>query len=239
MNSSRELYDKRFEEVYNQRGSYTFGSAEEGIGYFCRYGIDRTSKILDVGSNVGEFIYGLSNKGWHNVYGVEICETAVRVGKDLYPAIGNRMAVYDGEVMPFDDEEYDVVTMFNVLEHIPNLETFLRGQIYRILKPGGMLIFQTPNKIIDVFYESIKFKSLTRWKKYHCSLQTPASMKSLLERCGFRGTVIERMKMVDSEYYRNAVNKRFGSLITDICIFILDRAPKVISPVIYGSARKG
>jgi len=61
--------------------------------------------------------------------------------------------------------------MFDVIEHIPNIEDFLKGQVYRVLKEKGIFVFQTPNKIINIPWEIINQRSLTKWKKYHCSLQ--------------------------------------------------------------------
>ncbi|OED39680.1 SAM-dependent methyltransferase [Flavobacteriaceae bacterium (ex Bugula neritina AB1)] len=45
--------------------------------------------------------------------------------------------------LPFNDSDYDVILCNHVLEHIPN-DTKAMQEIYRVLKPGGMAILQTP-----------------------------------------------------------------------------------------------
>lgn len=55
---------------------------------------------------------------------------------------------YDIEIedmLPFESEYFDVVTMLAVFEHIESKRLVeLLGEIYRILKPGGMYIMTTP-----------------------------------------------------------------------------------------------
>ena len=50
---------------------------------------------------------------------------------------------YDGSILPFKDSEFDHVAMFDVLEHLDNPEVSL-AEIYRVLKPGGLLIGTVP-----------------------------------------------------------------------------------------------
>jgi SAM-dependent methyltransferase len=45
--------------------------------------------------------------------------------------------------LPFADAEFDMILCNHVLEHIPDDETAMR-EMYRVLKPGGMAIFQVP-----------------------------------------------------------------------------------------------
>lgn len=45
--------------------------------------------------------------------------------------------------LPFEDNSFDVILCNHVLEHIPN-DTKAMQELYRILKPGGMGIFQIP-----------------------------------------------------------------------------------------------
>jgi len=45
----------------------------------------------------------------------------------------------------FDDDEIDVVTILDVVEHLPTNPNFILKEIFRILKPGGTIILSGPN----------------------------------------------------------------------------------------------
>jgi ubiquinone/menaquinone biosynthesis C-methylase UbiE len=47
--------------------------------------------------------------------------------------------------LPFDDESFDYVVSFQVIEHIKRDKEFVR-EVHRVLKPGGKFIVSTPNK---------------------------------------------------------------------------------------------
>jgi SAM-dependent methyltransferase len=51
-----------------------------------------------------------------------------------------------GEEIPFEDESFDLVFSDNVLEHLPNpIDAF--GEVWRTLKPGGIFLFKTSNRL--------------------------------------------------------------------------------------------
>jgi SAM-dependent methyltransferase len=51
----------------------------------------------------------------------------------------------DATDLPFDDERFDAVTMFDLLEHVPEDREAIR-EAFRVLRPGGFLIVSTPNE---------------------------------------------------------------------------------------------
>ncbi len=53
------------------------------------------------------------------------------------------------ELKPFNDNTFDFVISFQVIEHIENDHLYLK-EIYRVLKPGGVFIFTTPNKAMSL-----------------------------------------------------------------------------------------
>lgn len=56
-----------------------------------------------------------------------------------------RFVCGDATALPFDDHSFDAVTMFDVLEHIPDHEQAV-SEALRVLQPGGGLLVSTPNE---------------------------------------------------------------------------------------------
>jgi len=99
-------------------------------------GIDRQSAVIDLGCGDGEFPLLLQENGFTNLSGHEI------PGADLSRMVG--MSVfqdYDYETVPAG--AFDVVTLLDVAEHVPN-PAHLFAACRQMLKPGGWLYFHTP-----------------------------------------------------------------------------------------------
>lgn len=91
-------------------------------------------RVLDVGSGAGHFIEMLKGAGY-DAYGIEpAAEISPRS-----PVLAHSIA----EIPP-DIELFDAITMFWVLEHIPNPDEAI-AKIRELLKPGGILILRVPN----------------------------------------------------------------------------------------------
>jgi 2-polyprenyl-3-methyl-5-hydroxy-6-metoxy-1,4-benzoquinol methylase len=56
-----------------------------------------------------------------------------------------RLVAANGQALPFVSERFEVVTLFEVIEHVPRRdETALLLEIRRVLRPGGLLFLSTP-----------------------------------------------------------------------------------------------
>ena len=56
-----------------------------------------------------------------------------------------RFVCGDATALPFEDQAFDAVTMFDVLEHIPDHKTAI-AEAFRVLRPNGFLLVSTPNE---------------------------------------------------------------------------------------------
>ncbi len=138
-----------------------------------------SGRLLDVGCNIGMFLVEAAKVGFL-VTGVELnnacAEYALNhTGLDVFSD--------DIEHIAFPAESFDVVTMYDVLEHIPDMERIL-AEINRILKPGGVLVIQSPN--LDSLMATMTGPSWS-WLSppdhiYHFS---PKALYLLLEKCGY------------------------------------------------------
>lgn len=159
--------------------------------YFPRSILDENipphSRVLDVGCAFGYFLklcdeYGLET------YGLDISEYALEKAKTITKAKLYLHDVNDG-LRIFQNEFFDLITMFDVIEHVENPYTFLI-ESRRVLKSGGKLIITTPNlNAITRFWKKDK------WYGYiddsHLYLFTPTSLRSLVERAGFKTMKLE------------------------------------------------
>lgn len=119
-------------------------------------------RLLDIGCGVGYFLMVAQQRGW-SVAGVDLDKSAVDIARKH--GLGVRWETV--EDMPYADESFDVVTMFNVLEHLPVPKLALIN-IHRALKPGGLLVMETPT---DDF--ALKYLAHLLYKVSRGSLNTP------------------------------------------------------------------
>jgi 2-polyprenyl-3-methyl-5-hydroxy-6-metoxy-1,4-benzoquinol methylase len=103
--------------------------------------------ILDIGCGTGDFLSVCKNNGW-SVVGVEPNKSAQEIAiKKLEKSELVFNSVEDLELCNFD-----VITLWHVLEHVPNLETYIE-KLKTLLKPTGVLVVAVPNfKSFDAVY---------------------------------------------------------------------------------------
>lgn len=97
-------------------------------------------KILDIGCATGVFLKEMKDHGW-DVYGIE---PSVYASEIAVSQLG--LNVFNGylDEIEFEDNFFDVITLWDVFEHLPNPVETLQI-IKRILKPNGNLVITTPN----------------------------------------------------------------------------------------------
>ncbi|MFH0863471.1 MAG: class I SAM-dependent methyltransferase [Candidatus Gottesmanbacteria bacterium] len=96
-------------------------------------------KALDIGSSYGGFLK-VAPKGW-NVFGLDSSAQIVKLGQ----AAGLDIAVDLEDALANKREHYDLITMWNVLEHFPNPKKTLIN-VYNHLNPGGIVGIAVPNR---------------------------------------------------------------------------------------------
>lgn len=97
--------------------------------------------ILEVGSDNGVFSYLFRQRGgeWKSAEldGRSFRAIQELVGTDVY-------RLKDGAPLPFEDDEFDIVLIVDIIEHLHDDSGFIR-EVHRILKPDGSLIVNAPN----------------------------------------------------------------------------------------------
>ena len=93
-------------------------------------------RLLDIGAGTGEFLSVAKNDGWQTI-GVEPSDRAKSIAKSK----GVSFVEETGEL---ENHSFDVISMWHVLEHVPDLDKQIK-ELKRLLKPTGTLIIAVPN----------------------------------------------------------------------------------------------
>jgi SAM-dependent methyltransferase len=97
-------------------------------------------RVLDVGCGRGLLLREFRRHGWE-VQGTELSAPAASYGRDV---LGLPVAIGSLETLAFPAHHFDAVTVWHVLEHLPDPRVLL-AEVDRILKPGGVLFIGVPN----------------------------------------------------------------------------------------------
>jgi 2-polyprenyl-3-methyl-5-hydroxy-6-metoxy-1,4-benzoquinol methylase len=109
--------------------------------------IDDTKSIYDIGCGSGQFLLLLATfKKPQKLGGIDIDEALINNAQNLLSQFNNfpvAVHTYDGEHIPENIENYDYVTLIDILHHLPykNQLSFLI-KIYQKMKPGSVLIYK-------------------------------------------------------------------------------------------------
>jgi 2-polyprenyl-3-methyl-5-hydroxy-6-metoxy-1,4-benzoquinol methylase len=152
-------------------------TAKSQVGLIQKY--TRGMNLLDIGCAQGFFLFSASKAGY-TTKGIEISQDAVEYAREEF---GLDIEAKPFEELRFTENSFDVVTLWQVLEHVP-YPLMILEEVHRILKPGGLLVVSTPN------IESIPAKILRKkwWdiKRLHVNQFTTKTLTGILQNAGFK-----------------------------------------------------
>jgi SAM-dependent methyltransferase len=152
---------------------------------------------LDVGCFDGFFVRQLCNQGF-DAHGVDFNRNALASGMrqfGLYGRISNRPV---GELLA-ETRRFDVVTLFEVIEHLDDFDPVLRDCV-ALLKPGGHLVISTPNN-------NMTWRPPLDFPPHHLSRFNPDSLRSIALRFG-----LEPVSSVEQSSLFDLVRNYTGAL---------------------------
>ncbi len=140
-------------------------------------------RLLDVGSGYGFFLALMQSRGWE-VMGLEVSPTGADYGRKRW---GLSILPQPWEQALFPEGEFDVVTAFYVIEHLPDPLAFLR-EVHRIVRPGGMILLRYPHTTpIKAILSLMRIRNRLYHLPFHLSDFSPRTMRRALEQSEFRG----------------------------------------------------
>jgi SAM-dependent methyltransferase len=189
-----------------------------------------SGRFLEIGCAGGAFLNAARASGY-DVTGVEFSAEAAQFARETFG-----LPVITGDVADarLSGGSFALAYMGDVIEHLPDPVASLR-EIRRLLVPGGTLVMACPSQTNTLFsrtgfvlYRALGQEATVRLPPYHLFEYRPASMRSLLERCGFdrvkiaqglippgtialRGTAAERIGKKSFHYINTAVTALSGA----------------------------
>ncbi len=184
-----------FEKAYHIVKAAALKNKVALVGSFGR----SKGKLLDIGAGTGDFLMTAKGAGWE-VIGIEPNAKAREAAKQK--GVG---FVENEEAL--DDNTFDVITMWHVLEHVPDVNKQI-AELKRLIKPNGTVVIAVPNfNSFDAKYYG------DFWAAYdvprHLTHFSKTAIKILFEEQGFRLEKVLPMKYdafyvsLLSEKYKN------------------------------------
>lgn len=162
--------------------------------------------VLDVGCDTGGFMAFLSRRAGVKTIGVDVSSAAVEAGR----AEGRDVRLGTLESQGFAEASFDVVTAFDVLEHVAHPFESV-AEVRRVLKPNGVLVAEMPNydglvyrlgRLLGELQGFVGPLNAARdrlWPGFHVQYPTKAAIAGLLQRAGFGHVRIDGRELTASE----------------------------------------
>jgi 2-polyprenyl-3-methyl-5-hydroxy-6-metoxy-1,4-benzoquinol methylase len=186
--------------------------------------------ILDVGCSSGSFLASMNNGKW-KLYGIEMDGLMAEKARSNSGA-----EVFIGDLMdaPFPPNSFDVITAFDVLEHVYEPQEFLERVLY-LLRPGGIFFAKLPNinsweaRLFGTYWYGLELPR----HLYHFS---PPSMKRLVANLNVRESYITANGQ--GAHFGHSVRYVYESIIQKFDLSPIPMAKARRSNLAWRAARK-
>ena len=107
----------------------------------------RGRRVLEVGCGAGTDLIRFA-RGGANVTGVDLAPSSIRLASQnfAFERLQAKLLVSDGEALPFGDRSFDLVYAHGVVQYTSD-DRALVAECRRVLKAGGMAVFQVYNRV--------------------------------------------------------------------------------------------
>jgi len=158
------------------RNSY-LRTAESQVHLIQRY--SQGTRLLDIGCAQGFFLFCACKAGY-TAKGVEVSQDAAEYARSEF---GLDVVTKPFEELEFPQDHFDIVTLWQTLEHLP-YPLMTLNEVHRILKPGGLVVVSTPN--IEALPARVLGKRWWDVKRLHVNQFSTTTLVDILARGGFR-----------------------------------------------------
>ncbi len=188
-----------------------------------------SNKVLDIGAGTGDFLKVCKNNSW-KVFGMEPSQKAREIAS-------KKGIELQAELSAFKNQKFDVITLWHVLEHVENLESYIHN-LESLLSKNGVLLIAVPN------YKSYDAKY---YKQHWAAFDVPrhlwhfseTSISKLFSEVNLKVQKVYPMKFdayyvsLLSEKYKNGKTKLLSAIWTGFTSNRKAKASKQYSSLIY------
>jgi 2-polyprenyl-3-methyl-5-hydroxy-6-metoxy-1,4-benzoquinol methylase len=105
----------------------------------------KPGSLLDVGTGIGQFL-NIARATYTEVYGTEVSPVAIRIAQEKYG-----LQLFQGTIddLEWGDKKFDNVTLFHVLEHVPDPSATI-AKCSSLLAENGILVIAVPNEVVSL-----------------------------------------------------------------------------------------
>ena len=157
-----------------------------------------SASFLDVGCFNGFFVKKLLSLGF-NARGIDFNNAAIEFGRSRY-GLENFITNNTLEHMLLQEERFDVITLFEVIEHLENINDVL-SKVSNLLTEGGIIIISTPNS-------NMCWRPDLDFPPHHLSRFSPGALRSCVKHFGFQPVQLHE-QMSSYDLIRNYVGTFF------------------------------
>ncbi len=158
-------------------GSYLIYLFHISTYEFAAQRLGPSARVLDYGCGTGYGSHHLAESGL-TVVGVDVSDSAVRHAAGRYEAPGltfQAIPPVETAPLPFEDDSFDAVVSFQVIEHVPSVDAYL-AEVARVLRPGGTLLCATPDRVTRLF------RHQRPWNRWHLEEFSQDGLAKLIAR---------------------------------------------------------
>lgn len=182
-----------FEKIYHWVKSY---SLKKKVGLINSLHSQKGS-LLDIGAGTGDFLVTAKAQNWQ-VVGIEPNESAKKLAV-------SKGIPFKNNIESIDNQLFDVITMWHVMEHVPDVEHQIK-ELKRLLKPDGTIIIAVPNyKSYDAEY----YKEF--WAAYdvprHLWHFSKMSVQKLVEKENMK--LVKILPMIFDSFYVSLLSEKY------------------------------
>jgi ubiquinone/menaquinone biosynthesis C-methylase UbiE len=230
----KEKYDRevdKYDSIFITKAGKHFIKRKLKIAKSYKF-IESGQNILEVGSATGVFSFEYEKLGV-KLTSIDLSPENIKWAENKAKANNSSIdfKVADVENLPFEDNSFDGILSFSTLRYVPDIDKAMK-EIYRVVKPGGYIIIDFPNKNCP-WFGGMKKKILGREHIFDNHYKI-AEVKELVSKANFKNIIIKKGLFIP----KSAPDGLFW--LFKIIEFIAEKIPilKNYSAIIFAGAKK-